>query len=571
MRDDGRESELRLLKAAVEAGLDGMVIVSPAGGMIAYNDRFAQMWPIPADVIASGSDDEALQSVLGHLVDPDAFLERVRAMYSRASGQARDELALRDGRVFDRYGTALHDDDGGYLGWAWYFRDVTEERTRARRHRLDSERHAALAADAARLGALVGVAQELADAASELDVLRVVAGHGGTVLEAQGVLLCLTMPDSAVRALTTSFFDAEVRAEVAVLPGNFPLPMVHTATTGTAHFFPDDAAALTRFPGGAELYRRARTQASAAVPLRLRGAVVGSLAVAYEAPRAWRPADRELLASLALLTVQALDRIAARQAEQEAVQATRRLSESLQRGLLTDPPAGDLDIAVAYQPAAQDAQVGGDWYDAFRTADGGTTLVVGDVAGHDRNAASAMAQVRNVLRGVAQTLDASPAGVLSTLDRAMTGLQIPGMATAVLCQVPAAQPAEAGRRVRWASAGHPPPLLLRPDGTAELLVHEPDLLLGLQPDTARTDHEVVLAPGATLVLYTDGLVERRYESLDHGLERLRASAERLHGLPTTELCRSLAEQLASSGEDDVALLVARVPPVAACSPIRTDR
>ncbi|SDX84985.1 Serine phosphatase RsbU, regulator of sigma subunit [Modestobacter sp. DSM 44400] len=305
---------------------------------------------------------------------------------------------------------------------------------------------------------------------------------------------------------------------------------------------------------------RAATEGSASVPLRVHGRVFGSLSVAFDGPHTWRAADRELLEAFAALTSQALERISAREAERAATRASQRLSEALQRSLLTDPPQpNDLHIAVRYQPAAQEAQVGGDWYDAFLIADGRTTLVIGDVAGHDRTATAGMAQVRNVLRGVAQTLVEPPAAVLSALDRAMRELRVSTLTTAVLCQV-GQGPAHAGpatRVLRWSNAGHPPPLLLHHDGTAELLWRPADLLLGVDADTPRHNHEVVLTPGATVVLYTDGLVERRGEPLDDGLARLQAVAAGLSHLTTEQLCDVLLERLAQDAEDDVALLVLR--------------
>lgn len=137
--------EAALLRAAVEGGLDGMVVVSSDGRMIASNHQFQQMWPIPPEVIASGSDEAALQSVLDKLVDPDGFLARVHELYADRTRSARDELILLDGRVFDRYGTALRDEEGDDVGWAWYFRDVTAERAAARASLEASERFAALA------------------------------------------------------------------------------------------------------------------------------------------------------------------------------------------------------------------------------------------------------------------------------------------------------------------------------------------------------------------------------------------------------------------------------------------
>lgn len=120
-----------LLRAAVEAGLDGLVVVSSQGRMVSMNHQFVEMWPIPADVVASGDDEAALAVAMQQLVDPEAFLARVHEVYEDPSGPVRDELHLRDGRVFDRFGTPLRSPTGTYLGWAWYFRDVTAERVAA--------------------------------------------------------------------------------------------------------------------------------------------------------------------------------------------------------------------------------------------------------------------------------------------------------------------------------------------------------------------------------------------------------------------------------------------------------
>ena len=360
-----------------------MVVVSSDGVMITYNRKFQEIWPIPAEIVASGDDDAALASVVDELADPDAFLARVREVYEHASGTARDELLLLDGRVLDRYGTALRGPGGDYIGWARYFRDVTAER--------------AAAVDAERLRSLVTVAQALADARSELDVLTVVSGRGASVLGAQGAAMWLLEPDGAhARILGTTFFDEQLRADVATLPVDAPLPIVHAAVTGSPLFLVDRAEGVKLFPGALEVYVRARTEATAAVPLTVHGRTIGSLAVAFEGRKPWLASDEVLLSALAPLTALALDRLAAQAAEQEATRQIRRLSESLQRSLLTALPQSEqLQIAARYLPAARGAEVGGDWYDAFRTGDGTTTLVVGDVAGHDSTAAAAMAQVRN--------------------------------------------------------------------------------------------------------------------------------------------------------------------------------
>lgn len=143
-RETNSQDDALLLRVAVEAGLDGMVVVSPDGRMVSYNHQFVQMWPIPPEVVASGSDEAALESVLDKVVDPEAFIEQVRACYRDPSNAVRDEISLLDGRVFDRFGTPLTQ-HGTYLGWAWYFRDVTAERRAAQEALESGERFAALA------------------------------------------------------------------------------------------------------------------------------------------------------------------------------------------------------------------------------------------------------------------------------------------------------------------------------------------------------------------------------------------------------------------------------------------
>ena len=242
---------------------------------------------------------------------------------------------------------------------------------------------------------------------------------------------------------------------------------------------------------------------------------------------------------------QAVDRIRAREAEEA-------LGEALQRSLLTDPPSVDgLSVAVRYRPSAERARVGGDWYDAFLGPDGRLNVVVGDVTGHDQTSAAAMGQLRNVLRGVAWTLDSTPAAMLRALDRAAEGLAVGTYATALLARV-------CDGTLQWSNAGHPPPVLIAPDGTARLLEAVPDPLLGLGEDSARGDHVVELEPGCTVVFYTDGLIERRSEPLTARLAWLVGLLQGCEVLGTEELCERILAAAGDHLEDDVALLVLRV-------------
>jgi serine phosphatase RsbU (regulator of sigma subunit) len=253
---------------------------------------------------------------------------------------------------------------------------------------------------------------------------------------------------------------------------------------------------------------------------------------------------------------QALDRVRARTAERSRTEAQRSMSEAFQRSLLPEPRGfGRPEVAVRYQAAAQLTQIGGDWYDLFELPDGTLTVVIGDVAGHDQKAAAAMAQVRNITRGVAYTVHPdSPSRVLQGLDRAVRVSAPDIVATVVLAQVTGRDTGELF--VTWSNAGHPPPVLIRPDGSTELLEATADLLLGLDDTVPRTDHRLALSDGATIVFYTDGLVERRSLPLSEGLSWLLEVLRNQQHLSVEDLSDRLLGQ-AHAVEDDVALLVLR--------------
>jgi len=315
----------------------------------------------------------------------------------------------------------------------------------------------------------------------------------------------------------------------------------------------DSIRAVMRAGAAFDLIGELAPEHAAIFPLRARGRIVGLLTLFNgEARGLLTPEDLSSATEVAARAALALDN--ARLYRQQ-----RDLATTLQRSLLTPPvqPPG-LGIAVRYQPAGSQAQVGGDWYDSFTLPDGGLAVVVGDVVGHDRDAAAQMAQLRNVLRGVASAGGGSPAEDLGRLDSAMERLPVDTMATAVVCHISAPDERSGPARVlSWSNAGHPAPLLIDPDGTASLLTTKSDLLLGVDPGAVRADHRLLLAPGSTFVLYTDGLIERRDQSLDDGERRLLAVASELGGMSPEEVSDALIDELATGAEDDIALLVLR--------------
>ena len=287
------------------------------------------------------------------------------------------------------------------------------------------------------------------------------------------------------------------------------------------------------------------------LPLTADGRAVGVLTLYLDPGRTLDDDDLAAAREVAAQAGRAVDRVH-RQSEQA------KLAEVLQRSLLTDlPTIAGAQVVARYVPAAEAARVGGDWYDAFLHTDGDPVVVIGDVTGHDTAAAAEMGQLRGLLRGIAHYSGAGPAEVLRGLDAAMAAMHTGTLATAAIARLE-----DGGTRLRWASAGHPPPLVADPDGTVTVLADGlGDLLLGVDPTTVRRESTVPLRPGAVVLLYTDGLVERRDCDVDTGVGRLRRHLAALAGRPLEQLADELlARMLPATPGDDVALVAICVHP-----------
>ncbi|MEU3630536.1 GAF domain-containing SpoIIE family protein phosphatase [Streptomyces fradiae] len=234
-------------------------------------------------------------------------------------------------------------------------------------------------------------------------------------------------------------------------------------------------------------------------------------------------------------------------------------AERFQRLLLPRlPDLRPYEGAAVYQPASSPAQVGGDWYDAVLLPDNACGAVIGDVVGHDLQAAAAMAQTRNMLRALLYDRRTPPSEVLTALDHTLHAITEAPVTTACLARI---QPTAGGTgwELHWSSAGHLPPLLLAPGRRPEYLHAEPGLPLGVDPGHPRPDHVRPLPPGSTLVFFTDGLVEHPAHPIDHGLDALLELAAPLGDRPLDELCRTLCREHPSDGHDDLAVLALRLP------------
>ncbi|WP_128819110.1 SpoIIE family protein phosphatase [Streptomyces sp. S063] len=240
-------------------------------------------------------------------------------------------------------------------------------------------------------------------------------------------------------------------------------------------------------------------------------------------------------------------------------QRQRQVAATMQRYLLPQLPRLDgVEMTARYLPAPDASHVGGDWYDAFALPDGDTALVIGDVAGHDLEAAAGMAQLRNMLRAYTWAQDDPPHRTVERLDRAMGHITDVSMATLVLARL-TTDPA--GHRVlRWTNAGHPPPLLLDSTGGARFLREGRGILLGASAGRPQPEAHVDLLPGSTLLFYTDGLIESRRQPLDAGLKRLGEAAADLNPQQLDDFVDLLLVRARpADNDDDVALLAIRIP------------
>ncbi|MEH0527554.1 SpoIIE family protein phosphatase [Streptomyces stelliscabiei] len=287
------------------------------------------------------------------------------------------------------------------------------------------------------------------------------------------------------------------------------------------------------------------------VPLVTRGAPLGVLTLSPPNDQRWDAHDAVMLIELARRAGVALEN--ARRFEHN-----RDIAETLQRALLTElPTTPGLRLAARYLPATRGLNIGGDWYDAFRQPDGSLITVIGDVTGHGLRAAVMMSQLRTALRAYAVD-GKTPGQLLTRLHLFLHHLQPDLYATAVIARFHPSEPT-----LTWAAAGHPPPVLRSPDGRVRILDAKPGAMLGIPLHQEIPDHTVPLPPGSTLALYTDGLVERRAQGIDPGIERL---ATTLEGLPSATLDDDVAESadrllqplLDDEHEDDVCLLLCHV-------------
>jgi GAF domain-containing protein/anti-sigma regulatory factor (Ser/Thr protein kinase) len=401
---------------------------------------------------------------------------------------------------------------------------------------------------ASRVRRLQTVTAALSQAVTVEDVSRTCVEEGALAIGATAGLVAIVPPASTELEIAYARgYDAPGITQGMRLPAGAGLSLARAARTGLPVWAPAVAdpgeAADARETSLGEVIRR-----SIVLPLGAGTSTPGALCFTFTDPPDLSAAQREWMISLAGQCTQALDRAGRFESE-------RAIAETLQRSVLPGrlPELDDVEIAARYLPGTAGVDVGGDWYDAIRLEGGFLGLVVGDVVGKGVRAAATMAQLRNGLRAFAfEHVDPEEALVL------LNGL-VDGLADAPFATLAYVVLDPGGLRCRYVVAGHPPPILVGPDGSARFLDEGRALPLGVDGAAVFPPGICMLEPGSTLLLYTDGLVERRDRPLDQGLEALRLVTERGPTDPDALVDDILDWAFAGDERgDDVALLAVRL-------------
>ena len=515
---------------------------SPDAFVTLDRDGIIRTWNIAAERLFGWPASDAIGKPFRALVTPpelrDRHDARRQALVENSDPVATEtydvEFQRRDGTRFPAEATVAKVDVQGEILLSGFIRDLTDRRRR-QEEREALMREQAARAEAERVAELVSGMQLLVDAALAHRKLDDILSD--LVTRVRGVL----QADAASIHLVEEGDQLVLRA---------------ASDTSPAAPFTGEAFAARVAEAREPLLVQDPTAEQVAsligVPLLADGKVGGVVVASAAPPRQFTPDDLSILRLAADRVALAIDH--ARVYERE-----HRIAETLQNSLLPErlPRLPGLAVAARYLPAADEARVGGDWYDVLPVPGGGVGLVMGDVAGKGLAAASMVGRLRSALRAYALEGHA-PARVLEQLNRLIwTEAEDSQMATLIYVVVDAAE-----GEVRWVNAGHPPPLLLDGQERPRYLEGGSSVPLGVLPFPDFEEVAVPMDPGGTVVLYTDGLVERAGENIERGLGRL---AEALSGAPIEpeQLCDHVLRELVPDGgaPDDVALLTLRTIPM----------
>jgi PAS domain S-box-containing protein len=530
-----RDSVNLLLEGVLQRAPVGLAVFDSELRFTRVNDALAEINRRPA-AEHIGRKAEELPGPGG-----ERSLELLRQVMS--SGKAVNDVALQDsgeGEETERHFLVSYFPlPGGGVGSVVL--DATEQVRELRRQKEQARRSEQLRRFADRL-AQSARADEVAQALAE--------DCCATVGMERGLVALVSDRDRALGEVRALEIAASVGYPEAALdpfrriPIDRPSPGAQAVRDGKPRWFESAADHARKHPDYAELYQQAGNEAGAVIPLLAGGRGLGYLALAHPKPKTFSSEERERVLAIADQAAQALARAFLHEREHE-------LAHALQDSLLPEP-VGDhprIEVSCCYLPAGTIARVGGDWYDVVDLPDQEVLLIVGDIAGHGSRAAAEMAELSAVLRSQALA-GAAPAQCLDFLRNYAAARPRFPFATVCCCRL-----APDSGELRWARAGHPPPLIAGEQG-ARYLDDGLGPAIGIDDDSGRPYEEasVQLDPTETVLLYTDGLIEQGRPGYDAGLSSLAERIDSSSCRPTQLVQRIEGALKTEELEDDVALL-----------------
>jgi PAS domain S-box-containing protein len=547
-----RERALRQSEARTRLVLDS----APDAFITLDSDGILTTWNVAAERMFGWTAVEAIGNPMRGLIIPPEFRdshdERRRALIER-KGVATEVFEVvfqrRDGSRFDGEATVSKVVIGDDVIISGFLRDLTE-RQRREEERDELTRAQAARAEAERVAEMMSGMGALVDAALARPHLDEILTNlvEGVQKELGADAATIFLAEEGKESLRIGA-SSRGTPPASVEPIPFGEGFAGRAALSREPMFaqrPDPAD--LRDPGLHEI----EIDSLLAVPLLARGAVIGVLEVCASPPRRFTADDLGMLRLAA-------ERVALAISHARIYEREHQLAVTLQHSLLPQklPNLPGLKVAADYKAAATEQGVGGDWYDVIPVPGGGAGLVMGDVAGKGLAAASMVGRLRSALRAYALE-GHEPAMVVQQLNRLVWTEAAESQMVTLLYVV--VDPADGV--ARWVNAGHPPPLLVGGNGAPQFLVAGASVPLGVMPFPSYEERSAAMAPGSTLVLYTDGLVEVPGAHIDDGMSRL---AEQVRQGPEDPeaLCKYLLKRLIPKGgaSDDVALLTLRNVPI----------
>ncbi|MEV6395497.1 SpoIIE family protein phosphatase [Streptomyces sp. NPDC051907] len=515
--------------AAVERLRDGLFSLAPDGRVTYANHSARQLLGVRGEELLG----QFLSDALPWLSDPDVEYRHRSAMISQAP------VSFVACRPPDRWlAFSLHPEADGVTGRVETFRGPPSPATPSA-----SSAETATPSTPARMGVMYHVLQlgsALTEAVTAREVCEVISDQ---LLPAFGgqQLAIYVVRDGKMHLLFHTGHHEDFLDWLEGVPLHARLPGTETLTSGAPLFIESQQDLSQGYPG----IPTGEVSSWAYLPLIASNHPVGTCVLGFDEIHRFTEKDRGVLTALAGLIAQALER--ARLYDSEFA-----LARGLQQALLPHrlPAVPGIHTVARYLPGTSGMDIGGDWYDVIPTG-GGVSLVIGDVEGHSIAAAATMAQLRSAVRAFA-AVGHTPGDVMAGVNRTLFDLD-PGL-LASCCYI---HLEPHGHHAYAVTAGHPPPLLRRPDASTDALELDTGPLLGVDRASVYPATRIDLPPGSLLALYTDGLVEEPGADINVGIDRLRASLAHAPAESPDELADRLLRNARGSAyrADDIALLL----------------